>query len=72
MERRCSVKVGDSTQLGLCHGFGFKAWTHGAAVTVGGFPAGQESHAVAIVELSDGTLQEVPLGHVTMLDGTWS
>lgn len=31
----------------LLHSICTKAWTHGAAITTGGFPAGQISYAVA-------------------------
>lgn len=65
--RPCTVEHGGATRRAVCHGFGFKAWTHAAAITVGGFPAGQESMAVAIVELEDGSLFEAPLKDVTML-----
>lgn len=66
--RPCVVaKRGEDLRYGKCHGFGFKAWTHGAAVTIGGFTAGQESYAVAIVEFNDGHIEQVPVEQVTMI-----
>ncbi len=57
----------DETFCGWLHALGFKAWTHGAAVTVGGFTAGQESYAVGIVEFSDGHIEEVPVAHISLV-----
>lgn len=62
----CLIGDGEQRQQGLCHGFGFRAWTHGAAVTVGGFTAGQESYPVAIVEFPNGQLKEIPLHEVQL------
>lgn len=66
--RPCLLGDGESKRRALLHCFGFKAWTHGAAVIIGGFPAGQESHAMAVVELESGEVLEVPVIEVTMLD----
>lgn len=35
-----------------------KAWTHGASATIGGFPAGQKAHPVAVIRY-EGRLHEV-------------
>ena len=45
----------------LFHGFFVRAWTHGAAATIGGFSAGQESHPMAIVEFEDGRVDAVAI-----------
>ena len=70
MGRRCKyIDTDGDTVFGVCHGFGFKAWTHGGGATIGSFPPGQESYAVAIVEHeSDGTISQVAVGRVTMLE----
>lgn len=52
----------------LLHSVGTKAWTHGAAITVGGFPAGQISYATAIIETECGDVLEVPVSEIKMLD----
>lgn len=52
----------------LFHGFFVMAWTHGAAATIGGFSAGQESHPMAIVEFEDGRVDAVAIDAVRMLD----
>lgn len=52
----------------LLHLLFVRAWTHGAAVTVGGFSAGQETAPMALVEYEDGRLDAVAVGAVTMLD----
>lgn len=67
--RPCAVcKCGKGETLyGWLHVLGFKAWTHGASVTVGGFTAGQESHAVGIVEFRDGHIEEVPVEHISLV-----
>lgn len=64
--RPCTVRSRGrgEPRRGLLHALGFKAWTHGAAVNVGGFTAGQESHAVGIVEFPDGRIEEVPVGQI--------
>lgn len=58
---------GGDVRCGRCHGLGFEALTHGAAATVGGFTAGQESRAVGIVEFSDGHIEEVPVAHISLV-----
>ena len=52
----------------LLHDMFVKAWMHGTAATIGGFTAGQEAHACAIVEYEDGHLDEVHIGSIRMLD----
>lgn len=52
----------------LFHGAYVKPWTHGASPLIGGFPAGQESRLVAVVEGEDGTLREVLASRVCLLD----
>lgn len=56
--RPCLVRGTDGmhSERALFHRWSFKAWTHGAAITVGGFPAGQEAYAFAIIEREDGTV----------------
>ena len=41
------------------HGFFQASYTHGAALTIGGFPAGQEANPVAVIEYTDGTVEYV-------------
>ena len=38
----------------MFHGFFQASYTHGAALTVGGFPAGQEASPVAVIEYASG------------------
>ena len=45
-----------------------KSWTHGAGVTIGSAPAGQATHATAVVELEDGSIVEARLWQIRMLD----
>ena len=52
----------------LFHGAYVRQWTHGASPLIGGFPAGQESRLVAVVEGEDGTLREVLASRVCLLD----
>lgn len=54
--------------MALCHGFYVRAWTHGAAATIGGFSAGQEAVAMALVEYPDGMIDSVAADAVRMLD----
>ncbi len=56
----------------LFHGAYVKQWTHGASPLIGGFPAGQESRLVAVVEGEDGTLREVLASRVCLLDSETS
>lgn len=70
MGRRCKyIDTDGDTVFGICHGFGFKAWTHSGGASIGSFPPGQESYAVAIIEHeSDGTIGQVAVGKVIMLE----
>lgn len=52
----------------LLHGFHVHMWTHGAAATIGGFTAGQESTLLALVEFEDGRLDCVAVDSMRMLD----
>lgn len=45
-----------------------KAWTHGAGLTIGSAPAGQATHATAVVELEDGKIVDAHLWQIRMLD----
>lgn len=45
-----------------------KSWTHGAGATIGSAPAGQATHATAVVELEDGSIVEARLWQIKMLD----
>lgn len=65
--RPCIVMKKDEMFYGKCYGFGFKAWTHDASISVGGFPAGQESYAVGIVEFNDGHIEEVPIKYIQLI-----
>lgn len=53
---------------GVCYGIYVREWTHGAAVTIGGFPAGQESRAYAVVEFDGGHMSEGPAETVRFTD----
>ena len=66
--RPCLFGDGEHKHRGLFHGFVTEAWTHGASASIGGLPAGQESHPVAIVEDERGKLFKLPLCEVTLLD----
>ena len=52
----------------LLIGFYQEAWTHGASISVGGFPAGQVARPVAVVLLESGEIETVHVGDVT-IDG---
>ena len=56
---------GEKTRA-LLVGFYQKAWTHGASIMVGGFPAGQEAHPVALVLLESGDVVTVDTESVTI------
>lgn len=56
---------GEKTKA-LLVGFYQKAWTHGASIMVGGFPAGQEAHPVALVLLESGDVVTVNTESVTI------
>ena len=67
-ERPCLFGDGEHRFKGIFHGFATEAWTHGASISIGGFPAGQECHTYAIVEDESGKLLKLQLCEVTMLD----
>ena len=50
----------------LLVGFYQKAWTHGASLMVGGFPAGQIAYPVAVVLLESGDVVTVDAETVTI------
>lgn len=56
---------GEKTRA-LLAGFYQKAWTHGASIAIGGFPAGQEAHPVALVLLESGDVVTVDTESVTI------
>lgn len=56
---------GEKTRA-LLVGFYQKAWTHGASIMVGGFPAGQVAFPVAVVLLESGDVVTVDAKSVTV------
>lgn len=66
--RPCIVTMLGDEHRGLLLDIGFRMWTHGAAISVGGFTAGQESHPAAIVELENGEIRACDLDCLRMLD----
>lgn len=56
---------GEKTRA-LLAGFYQKAWTHGASIMIGGFPAGQEARPVALVLLESGDVVTVDTESVTI------
>lgn len=62
--RPCTV----SGKRALLHFFFVHAWTHGAAATIGGFSAGQETMACALVEYQSGDVDYVGARAVHLLD----
>lgn len=64
MPRPCIVDGDRCT----CHFFYVAYWTHGAGLTVGSFPAGQESRSMALVEHADGSMQDVEACKVMFVD----
>lgn len=66
--RPCIVTICGEEHKGLLLDIGFRMWTHGAAINIGGFTAGQESHPCAIVELEDGEIRACDLDCLEMLD----
>ena len=50
----------------LLIGFFQEAWTHGASIAIGGFPAGQAAHPVALVLLESGDVVTVDTESVTI------
>ena len=68
VERPCLFGDSDNKFRGIFHGFVTEAWTHGASCSIGGSPAGQESHTYALIEDESGRLLMLPPREVTMLD----
>lgn len=62
--RPCTV----SGKRALLHTFFVHAWTHGAAATIGGFSAGQETKPCALVEYQNGDVDYVGARAVHLLD----
>lgn len=60
-----SEMPGEKTKA-LLVGFYQKAWTHGASITIGGFPAGQTAYPVAVVLLKSGDVVTVNAECVTI------
>ena len=56
---------GEKTRA-LLVGFYQKAWTHGASIVIGGFPAGQVAFPVAVVLLESGDVVTVDAKSVTI------
>lgn len=56
---------GENTRA-LLIGFYQKAWTHGASIAIGGFPAGQVAFPVAVVLLESGDVVTVDAKSVTI------
>lgn len=56
---------GEKTRA-LLVGFYQKAYTHGASIMVGGFPAGQVAYSVAVVLLESGDVVTVSVESVTI------
>lgn len=50
----------------LLIGFFQEAWTHGASIAIGGFPAGQAAQPVAVVLLESGDVVTVDAKSVTI------
>ena len=68
--RPCVVESVDHKLDALCHMLFVKSWTHGESALIGGFSAGQESEAFALVEYNDGKLETVPARDVKFTDRT--
>lgn len=66
--RPCLVTICGEEHRGLLLDIGFRMWTHGSAISVGGFTAGQESHPCAIAELDDGEIVACDLDCLRMVD----
>lgn len=64
---RVSRKRGEKERA-LLIGFYQEAWTHGASILVGGFPAGQVARPAAVVLLESGEIEAVHAGDVTIDD----
>lgn len=63
--------VGHEKRPALLHGFSTKAWTHEESALIGGFPAGQISYPVAVVEFECGNVDEVRACDVVMIDSEY-
>lgn len=50
----------------LLIGFFQEAWTHGASISIGGFPAGQSARPAAVVLLESGDVDTVHAESVTI------
>lgn len=62
---RVSRKRGEKCKA-LLIGFYQEAWTHGAAISIGGAPAGQAARPVAVVLLESGDIEVDYAGDVTI------
>lgn len=78
---RICRKQGEKEKV-LLIGFYQEAWTHGASIMAGGFPAGQVARPVAVVLLESGEIETVLAEDVTIdvgglfeqyawMDGDW-
>ena len=63
----CSIHddSGENTKA-LLIGFFQEAWTHGASLSIGGFPAGQSARPAAVVLLESGDVDTVHAESVTI------
>jgi hypothetical protein len=67
--RPCIYNNGaDGDVHALLHFIYPKSWTHGAGITIGSASAGQETHAYAVIELEDGTIIDVPIRRIRILN----
>ena len=63
----CWVYRGQGKREKALHiGFFQEAWTHGASISVGGFPAGQSARPAAVVLLESGDVKTVHAESVTI------
>ncbi len=60
-----SRKQGEKEKA-LLIGFFQEAWTHGASIAIGGFPAGQAARPAAVVLLESGDVKTVHAESVTI------
>lgn len=63
MTKKCVVKINGKELSATFYGVFQKAWTHGASLTIGGFPTGQMALPVAVVDFGEG-LKEVDVNDV--------
>lgn len=56
----------EEEEKALLIGFFQEAWTHGASISVGGFPAGQSARPAAVVLLESGDVDTVHAESVTI------